>query len=77
MNTLSLLTEREIECLKLIAAGKCNKEIAADLFISIKTVEKHRQQVMNKLNLHNAVHLTHFALARGLVQNRHAQEPNG
>jgi len=46
------LTSRELEVLQLVAEGKVNKQIASDLCISIKTVEKHRQQVMNKLNIH-------------------------
>src|SRR6266478_941901 len=48
-----LLTAREAEVLQLIAEGKANKHIAVELSISIKTVEKHRQQLMNKLNIHD------------------------
>src|SRR5882724_5295248 len=60
------LTSRELEVLQLVAEGKVNKQIAADLCISIKTVEKHRQQVMNKLNIHDVAGLTRYAIARGI-----------
>jgi DNA-binding NarL/FixJ family response regulator len=61
------LTQREREILKLIAEGYKNKEIADDLCISVKTVEKHRANLMEKLNLHNAQALTAFAIEKGLV----------
>jgi DNA-binding NarL/FixJ family response regulator len=61
------LTSREREILKLIAEGYKNKEIADDLCISVKTVEKHRANLMEKLNLHNVQGLTAFAIERGLV----------
>jgi Response regulator containing a CheY-like receiver domain and an HTH DNA-binding domain len=61
------LTSRESEVLQLIAEGFSNKQIAAELCISIKTVEKHRQQVMNKLNIHDVAGLTRYALSKGLV----------
>ena len=64
---MSLLSPREREVLKLIAEGYKNKEIAADLFISLKTVEKHRANLMKKLDLHNAAALTSFAIEQGLV----------
>ena len=64
---LGLLSPREREVLKLIAEGYKNKEIAADLFISLKTVEKHRANLMKKLDLHNAAALTSFAIEQGLV----------
>ena len=63
------LTSRESEVLQLIAEGLANKQIAAELCISIKTVEKHRQQVMNKLVIHDVAGLTRFALANGIVEN--------
>ena len=63
-----LLTSRELEVLQLIAEGKPNKQIASDLRISIKTVEKHRQQVMNKLNIHDIAGLTRYAIAHGIVE---------
>ncbi|MGH7972890.1 MAG: response regulator transcription factor, partial [Limisphaerales bacterium] len=51
-----------------IAEGFSNKQIAAELTISIKTVEKHRQQVMNKLNIHDVAGLTRFAISKGMVE---------
>lgn len=62
------LTSRESEVLQLIAEGFSNKQIAAELEISIKTVEKHRQQVMNKLNIHDVAGLTRYAISKGLVE---------
>jgi DNA-binding NarL/FixJ family response regulator len=61
------LTQREREILKLIAEGYKNKEIAEDLCISVKTVEKHRANLMEKLDLHSIQALTTFAIERGLV----------
>ena len=61
------LTQREREILKLIAEGYKNKEIADDLCISVKTAEKHRAKLMEKLNLHNVQALTAFAIGKGLV----------
>lgn len=66
-NQRTRLTSREAEVLQLIAVGRANKQIAADLSISIKTVEKHRQQVMNKLNIHNIAGLTRYAMIEGMV----------
>jgi len=66
-STLELLSPREREVLKLIAEGYKNKEIAADLCISLKTVEKHRANLMKKLDLHNAAALTAYAIEQGLV----------
>jgi len=62
------LTSREAEVLQLIAEGFSNKQIAGELSISIKTVEKHRQQVMNKLHIHDVAGLTRFALSKGMVE---------
>ena len=62
------LTTREAEVLQLIAEGFSNKQIAAELSISIKTVEKHRQQVMNKLNIHDVAGLTRYAITKGMVE---------
>ena len=62
------LTSREAEVLQLIAEGFSNKQIASELTISIKTVEKHRQQVMNKLNIHDVAGLTRHAIAKGMVE---------
>ncbi len=61
------LTHREREILKLIAEGYRNKEIADYLCISVKTVEKHRANLMEKLDLHNVQALTAFAIEKGLV----------
>ena len=66
-SVLDLLTAREREVLKLIAEGYKNKEIAGDLCISLKTVEKHRANLMKKLDLHNAAALTVYAMDKGLV----------
>ena len=63
------LTQREREVLKLIAEGHKNKEVADYLYISLKTVEKHRANLMKKLDLHNAAELTAFAMEKGLVSN--------
>jgi DNA-binding NarL/FixJ family response regulator len=63
------LTQREREILKLIAEGYRNKEIAEELCISVKTVEKHRSNLMEKLNLHNVQALTAFAIEKGLVSH--------
>ena len=61
------LTPREREILKLIAEGYKNKKIADDLCLSVKTVEKHRANLMEKLNLHNVQALTTFAIEKGLI----------
>jgi DNA-binding NarL/FixJ family response regulator len=61
------VTNREREILKLIAEGRPNKSIAEYLTLSVKTVEKHRSNLMKKLDLHNASTLTAFAIAKGLV----------
>jgi len=61
------LTARETETLALIAKGLRNKEIAVQMGVSIKTVEKHRQGVMNKLNIHDAAGLTRYALTQGMI----------
>jgi len=62
------LTAREEEVLQLIAECRANKQIAAELCISIKTVEKHRQQVMNKLGIHDVAGLTRHAIAKGIIE---------
>ena len=66
-STWETLSQREREVLKLIAEGYKNREIAEDLCISLKTVEKHRANLMKKLDLHNAAALTVYAVGRGLV----------
>ena len=59
------LTSRESEVLQLVAEGAANKQVAAELGISIKTVEKHRQHLMDKLNIHDTAGLTRYAHRRG------------
>ena len=61
------LTHREREVLKLVAEGKSNKYIAEFLNLSVKTVEKHRSNLMSKLGLHNASGVTAYAMEKGLV----------
>jgi DNA-binding NarL/FixJ family response regulator len=61
------LTPREVEVMKLIAEGYKSREIADYLSISINTVDKHRANLMRKLDLHSAAALTHFALKEGLA----------
>lgn len=61
------LTPREQEVLTLIAEGLSNGEIAERLVISIKTVDRHRENIMRKLNLHNRVDLVKYALRKGLI----------
>ncbi len=61
------VTHRERQVLKLVAEGRPNKFIAEYLCLSVKTVEKHRSNLMNKLDLHNASALTTFAIEKGLV----------
>jgi DNA-binding NarL/FixJ family response regulator len=63
------LTSREAELLQLIAEGHANKQVASELGISIKTVEKHRQNLMEKLNIHDIAGLTRFAIAAGIVES--------
>ncbi len=63
------LTQREREVLKLVAEGKSNKAIAEFLFLSAKTVEKHRAKLMAKLGMRNAASLTAYAIQKGLVGN--------
>lgn len=67
------LTSREAEILQLVAEGKANKQVAAALGISIKTVEKHRQSLMSKLDLHDVAGLTRYAIEIGSIagRNRH------
>ena len=64
------ITQREREVLKLLGEGYQNKEISDMLHISVKTVEKHRANIMNKLDLHNAAALTAFAIEHGLVTKK-------
>jgi len=65
----SALSSREAEVIQLIAEGKANKEISSELKISIKTVEKHRQQIMEKLNIHDTAGLTRYAVSTGIIES--------
>jgi DNA-binding NarL/FixJ family response regulator len=63
------LTSREMEVLQLIAEGKANKETASELGIGIKTVEKHREHLMEKLDIHDTAGLTRYAISTGIIEN--------
>jgi two-component system, NarL family, nitrate/nitrite response regulator NarL len=62
------LTSREVEVLQLIAEGRANKQTAAELGISVKTVEKHRHALKAKLDIHDTAGLTRYALAVGIIE---------
>ncbi len=61
------LTDREIEVLTLVAEGLTNQKIGDRLFISVKTVQAHRANIMEKLDLHDRVDLTKYAIRKGLI----------
>jgi len=63
------LTSREMEVLQLIAEGKANKETAAELGIGLKTVEKHREHLMEKLDIHDTAGLTRYAISTGIIES--------
>lgn len=63
------LTPREREVLQLIAEGKANKQSASELGISIKTVEKHREHLMDKLDIHDTAGLTRYAISAGIIES--------
>lgn len=63
------LSSREVEVLQLIAEGKPNKQVAAELGVSFKTVDKHRQNLMTKLNIHDVAGLTRYAIAEGIIES--------
>ncbi|MFA5192801.1 MAG: response regulator transcription factor [Verrucomicrobiia bacterium] len=63
------LSSRELETLQLIAEGQANKQVAAELGISVKTVEKHRDHLMKKLDIHDTAGLTRYAIAAGIVES--------
>ena len=65
--SMSSLTHMELEVLKLIASGKTSQTIADTLCLSINTINNHRQNIMNKLNLHKAAELTKFAIYEGII----------
>jgi DNA-binding NarL/FixJ family response regulator len=62
------LTKREIEIVRLVAEGFKNREVAEKLGISVKTVETHRANIMNKLALRNLAELIRYAIQKGLVK---------
>jgi len=64
---LRVLTPREVEVLRLVAEGRTNQEIADQLTLSIKTVQTHRANVMEKLELRDITHLVRFAIHHGLI----------
>jgi DNA-binding NarL/FixJ family response regulator len=63
------LTSREMEVLQLVAEGKANKQTAAELGIGLKTVEKHREHLMEKLDIHDTAGLTRYAISAGIIEN--------
>ena len=66
-SVFSKLTKREREVLQLITEGKSTKQIAADLYVSVKTIETHRQNIMNKLEIYNIPDLVKYAIQQGLI----------
>lgn len=64
---LADLTPREVEVLELIAKGLTNAEIAENLTISVKTVDRHRENIMRKLNIHSRIDLVKYALKKGII----------
>jgi len=67
LSSSDVLTSREREVLQLLAEGKTTKQIALKLHISIKTVETHRRQIMEKLNIHSVAELTKYAIRKGFT----------
>jgi DNA-binding NarL/FixJ family response regulator len=63
-----VLTARESEVIQLIAEGSSTKEIAHELCLGEKTIEKHRQRLMNKLGIHNIAGLTRYAVRQGVIE---------
>jgi DNA-binding NarL/FixJ family response regulator len=64
---VAVLSAREREVLQMVAEGKSTKEIAFKLFVSTKTVETHRKQIMDKLNIRTVAGLTKYAIREGLT----------
>ena len=62
------LTSREREVLRYVADGKSNRQIASILDVSVKTVDNHRQHIMDKLDIHDVIHLTRYAIEHGFVK---------
>ena len=65
----SELTSRELEVLQLVAEGNANKEMASELGIGVKTVEKHREHLMGKLDIHDTAGLTRYAISAGIIES--------
>jgi DNA-binding NarL/FixJ family response regulator len=63
------LSSREVEVLQMIAEGKPNKQVAAELGVSFKTVDKHRQHLMSKLDIHDVAGLTRYAISAGVIES--------
>src|SRR5438067_1534291 len=63
------LSSREVEVLQLIAEGRPNKQVASELGVSFKTVDKHRQHLMSKLDIHDVAGLTRYAIAEGIIES--------
>jgi two-component system response regulator NreC len=66
-SVFSILSAREREVLQLLAEGKSTKETAAGLHVSVKTIETHRKQIMDKLDIHSVAELTKYAIREGLT----------
>lgn len=69
-NKANHLSSREVELLRLVAEGKSNKQVAAELGVSFKTVDKQRQNLMAKLNIHDVASLTRYAVSAGIIETR-------
>jgi len=74
-DNLRRITDREREVLRLIALGDSNKRIAMVLNLSVKTIEKHRANLMRKLSLHNTASVTRFAVQSGVLSSDEAVAP--
>ena len=66
---INRLSPRELEVLQLIAEGKPNKQVAAELGVTFKTVDKHRQHLMSKLDIHDIAGLTRYAISAGIIES--------
>ena len=66
-DSYDLLTDREKEVLQLLAEGRSNKEVAAVLDVGVSTIETHRGNLMQKLNLHNTAEIVLYAVRKGLI----------
>ena len=67
---INRLSSREVEVLQLIAEGKPNKQVASELGVGFKTVDKHRQHLMAKLDIHDVAGLTRYAIVEGIIESR-------